>query len=222
MGFGITLRIRGEYACFTRPEMKAERVSYDVITPSAARGILEAIYWKPAILWRIDRIRVLNPITFDSVRRNEVSSKVSTRNVAQAMRGGEVALGLDASDSKERVQRASYLLRDVDYCIEAHFDLTGQAGPEDTPEKHYNMAVRRMRKGQCFHQPYLGCREFPLRFDLVEGPIPPSCYAGKTVDLGFMLHDIDFANDKTPVFYRAMMRDGVIDCADCLQAGAVS
>ncbi|HIH03826.1 MAG TPA: type I-C CRISPR-associated protein Cas5 [Methanoregulaceae archaeon] len=222
MGFGITLRVRGDYACFTRPEMKAERVSYDVITPSAARGILEAIYWKPAIVWRIDRIHVLNPIRFDTVRRNEVSSKISTRNVVQAMRGGEVALGLNASDSAERVQRASYLLRDVDYCIEAHFDMTDRAGPEDTPEKHYNVALRRMRKGQCFHHPYLGCREFPTRFDLVDGPVPRSHYEGQTVDLGFMLHDIDFANEMTPVFFRATMRDGVIDCAECLRAGAIS
>ena len=222
MGFGIALRVRGDYACFTRPEMKAERVSYDVITPSAARGILEAIFWKPAIVWRIHRIHVLNQIRFDSVRRNEVSSKVSTRNVMQAMRGGEVALGLDASDSRERVQRASYLLRDVDYVIEAHFDLTDRAGPTDTKEKHFNMALRRMRKGQCFHHPYLGCREFPLRFEPVEGEIPQSYYAGTTVDLGFMLHDIDFANDKTSVFYRAVMRDGVIDCAECLQAGAAA
>lgn len=222
MGFGIALRVRGDYACFTRPEMKAERVSYDVVTPSAARGILEAIFWKPAIAWRIDRLHVLNPIRFDSVRRNEVSSKISTRNVMQAMRGGEVALGLDASDGRERVQRASYLLRDVDYVIEAHFDLTDRAGPGDTKEKHFNMALRRMRKGQCFHQPYLGCREFPLRFELVEGEIPPSCYTGETVDLGFMLHDIDFADDKTPVFYRAVMRDGVIDCSECLQAGAAA
>ena len=129
MGFGVVLRVRGNYACFTRPEMKAERVSYDVITPSAARGILEAIFWKPAIAWRIDRLHVLNPIRFDSVRRNEVSNKVSTRNVLQAMSGKKVALGIDASDTKERVQRASYLLREVDYVIEAHFDLTDRAGP---------------------------------------------------------------------------------------------
>lgn len=217
MGFGIALRVRGEYACFTRPEMKAERVSYDVITPSAARGILEAIFWKPAIVWRIDRIHVLNQVRFDSVRRNEVSSKASTRNALVAMRGGQVALGIDATERRE--QRATYLLRDVDYVIEAHFDLTDRAGPGDTEEKHFNMALRRMRKGQCFHQPYLGCREFPLRFELVEGEIPPSYYMGTTVDLGFMLHDIDFTNDTRAVFYRAVMRDGVIDCAECLKAG---
>ena len=217
MGFGIALRVRGEYACFTRPEMKAERVSYDVVTPSAARGILEAIFWKPAIVWRIDRIHVLNQVRFDSVRRNEVSNKVSTRNVFQAMRGGEVTLGIDASEKRE--QRATYLLRDVDYVIEAHFDLTDRTGPGDTKEKFFNMALRRMRKGQCFHHPYLGCREFPLWFELIEGEIPPSYYAGSTVDLGYMLHDIDFTNDITPVFYRAVMRDGVIDCAECLKAG---
>lgn len=220
MGFGITIRVRGDYACFTRPEMKAERVSYDVITPSAARGILEAIYWKPAIVWRIDRIHVLNQIRFDSVRRNEVSSKASTQNARKAMRGGEVALGIDATEKRE--QRATYLLRDVDYCIEAHFEMTGAAGPGETPEKHYNMALRRLRKGQCFHQPYFGCREFPLRFELWEGPIPPSAYSGQEMDLGFMLHDIDFASDMMPIFYRPVMRDGAIDCNECLRTGAVS
>lgn len=220
MGFGITVRVRGDYACFTRPEMKTERVSYDVITPSAARGILEAIYWKPAIAWRIDRIHVLNEIRFDSVRRNEVSSKASTKLAGQAMRGAEVALGIDATERRE--QRATFLLRDVDYVIEAHFETTPSAGPEDTPEKHYNMALRRLRKGQCFHQPYFGCREFPLRFELWEAPIPPSAYSGTEMDLGFMLHDIDFASGMTPVFYRAVMRDGVIDCEECLRTGAVS
>ncbi len=222
MGFGITLRVRGAYACFTRPEMKAERVSYDVITPSAARGILEAVYWRPAFVWRIDRIHVLNPIRFDAIRRNEVASKVPTRTVLQVIRGGDMALGIDASDGTERVQRSSYLLRDVDYCIEAHFDLTAQAGPQETPAKHYAVALRRMRAGQCFHQPYLGCREFPLRFELVEGAVPRSWYAGRTVDLGLMLHDIDFANGRTPVFFRAVMRDGAIDCAECSADGAAS
>lgn len=220
MGFGIILRVRGAYACFTRPEMKAERVSYDVITPSAARGILEAIYWRPAIAWRIDRIHVLNPIRFDTVRRNEVASKVPTRTVRQVMRGGDQPLGIDAGDGAERVQRASYLLRDVDYCIETHFDITGQAGPKETPAKHYARVLRRIRTGQCFHQPYLGCREFPLRFDLVEGAVPESWYAGRAVDLGLMLHDIDFANGRTPVFFRAVMRDGVIDCAGWRGDGA--
>jgi CRISPR-associated protein Cas5d len=172
IGYGIRLKVWGDYACFTRPEMKTERVSYDVMTPSAARGILEAIHWKPAI-------------------------------------------------SQGAVQRASLLLRDVCYGIEAHFELTNQATAEDTVEKHYNIMLRRMRKGQCFYQPYFGCREFPVRFELVEGEMPKSCYTGEK-DLGFMLYDIDFAEDMKAIFFRAVMVDGIIDVQRCLAFGGVS
>jgi len=220
MGFGVTLKVSGEYACFTRPEMKVERVSYDVMTPSAARGILEAIYWKPAIRWKIDKIHVLNPIKFDNIRRNEVEGVISAAKVKSAIHGTHVDLFLDSNASRQ--QRASYLLRDVCYCIEAHFDLTSKAGADDTVEKHYNIALRRMRKGQCFHQPYFGCREFPVNYELIEGDVPASCYFGTCKDLGFMLYDIEFDDQMNPVFFRAEMRDGIIDVAQCLSGGSVS
>lgn len=207
MGYGVAIRAWGDYACFTRPEMKTERVSYDVMTPSAARGILEAIHWKPAIRWVIDRIHVLNEIRFDNIRRNEVANKISADNVGTVMRGGTVPLCQYAAD--DRQQRASLLLRDVAYVIEAHFELTDQAGPGDTAEKHYNIMARRARQGQCFHRPYLGCREFPAQFELVEGEIPLSCYRGER-DLGWMLHDIDFSSGMEPRFFRATMSDGVV------------
>lgn len=203
--------------------MKVERVSYDVMTPSAARGILEAIYWKPAICWKIDRIHVLNPIRFDNIRRNERPGKIPGSKVKSAFKGGDVALYQDSTD--DTVQRASLLLRDVCYCIEAHFEMTGNAGPEDTVEKHYNIALRRIRKGQCFHRPYFGCREFPVQFALVEEELPPSYYHGEKggdIDLGFMLYDIDFADDMKAIFFRAAMVDGVIDVQKCLSYGGVS
>lgn len=220
MGFGIKLRVWGDYACFTRPEMKVERVSYDVMTPSAARGILEAIYWKPAIRWVIDRIHVINPIQFDNIRRNEVEGKISSNKVKNALKGSDALLYQDTN--AERQQRASYVLRDVCYCIDAHFDLTDKAGPEDTVEKHYNIALRRMRKGQYFHQPYFGCREFPVNFEFIEDSLPVSCYSGKTQDLGFMLYDIDFEDEMKAIFFRAEMQDGVIDIGTCLEKGGVS
>lgn len=209
MAYGVKLKVWGDYACFTRPEMKAERVSYDVMTPSAARGILEAIHWKPAIRWVIDRIHVLNEIRFENIRRNEVGSKIAERTVLDAMRGKEVALWQDVT--QDRQQRATLLLRDVAYVIEAHFELTEHASEDDTPSKHYNMFIRRARRGQCFHRPYLGCREFPASFELLEeDAVIESVHRGER-DLGWMLLDIDFENDMTPRFFRAVMRDGVID-----------
>jgi CRISPR-associated protein Cas5d len=167
MGYGVKVEVWGDYALFTRPEMKVERVSYDVITPSAARGLIEAIYWKPAIKWVIDRIHVCNPIEFTNVRRNEVKSKLLASNAKAAMDGTtEVKPIYSTLDIQ---QRASLLLKNVRYVIEAHFELTDKAGEDDTIEKHYNMALRRLRKGQCFHQPCFGCREFPANFRLFEG-----------------------------------------------------
>lgn len=209
MAYGIKLRVWGDYACFTRPEMKVERVSYDVMTPSAARGILEAIHWKPAIRWVIDKIHVLRPIKFDNVRRNEVSSKIPKPNPATAMRDKKPLYFL-VDDGGNRQQRASTLLRDVEYIIEAHFKMTDQAGPEDNEGKHLDIFRRRARKGQFFHQPALGCREFPASFELVEGETPVSCYTGVTRDLGYMLLDIDFSNEITPLFFRATMENGII------------
>lgn len=211
MGYGIKIYVWGEYALFTRPEMKVERVSYDVITPSAARGIIEAVYWKPAILWVIDRIHVLKEIQFTNIRRNEVSKKISTSNIKQVMHGGKKPLFISVTDSRQ--QRAAMVLKDVAYIIEAHFNLTKAAGEKETVEKHYNIALRRLRKGQHYHQPYLGTREFPAHVKLVEdGNIPQSSLSGKR-DLGWMLYDLDFSNpqDIRPQFFKAVMQDGVID-----------
>lgn len=217
MAYGVKLKVWGDYACFTRPEIKAERVSYDVITPSAARGILEAIHWKPGIRWVIDRIHVLNEIRFENIRRNEVSNKIAERTVMDAMRGKPVALWQDVT--AERQQRATLMLRDVAYIIEAHFEMSGQATAEDTPSKHYNMFLRRARKGQCFHRPYLGCREFPAQFELIEGEvIEPSVHRGER-DLGWMFLDIDFDDGMTPRFFRAVMKDGIIDVPPMVRKG---
>lgn len=209
MAFGIKLRVWGDYACFTRPEMKVERVSYDVMTPSAARGILEAIHWKPAIRWVVDKIHVLKPIIFDNVRRNEVSSKIPKPNPTTVMRDKKPLYFL-VDDGSNRQQRAATLLRNVEYVIEAHFEMTEQAGPEDNEGKHLDIFNRRAKAGQFFHQPCMGCREFPASFELLEGDIPASCYAGQIKELGYMLLDIDFAHDMTPLFFKAEMHDGVI------------
>jgi CRISPR-associated protein Cas5d len=213
MSFGIRLFVRGERACFTRPEMKVERVSYDVITPSAARGILEAIHWKPAIRWHIDRIHVLKPVRFESIRRNEVGAKLSPASVTKAMKASSVA-GVALFVDEERQQRAATVLCDVHYLIEAHFDLTAKAGAEDSVGKHLDIFNRRARKGQCFHTPCLGVREFPASFELLEnGAAPPTPHPDLSgeKDLGWMLYDIDFANGMTPRFFRARMKDGVIE-----------
>ncbi|MCF7847863.1 MAG: type I-C CRISPR-associated protein Cas5c [Kiritimatiellales bacterium] len=205
MSYGIKLRVWGDYALFTRPEMKVERVSYDVMTPSAARGILEAIYWKPAIRWVIDRIHVLKPVRFDNIRRNEIANRVSV-NKKDMEEGRPVCRYIE----EDRQQRASMILRDVEYVIEAHFHFTSK---EDVNEgKHLDMFKRRAVKGQCFHRPYFGCREFPVNFEWCDD-IPESPLAGER-DLGFMLHDIDFANDMAPRFFRAVMQDGIIECCE--------
>lgn len=213
MGYGIVIRVQGPYALFTRPEMKAERVSYDVITPSAARGIIEAVYWKPAIRWVIDRIHVLNDIQFTNIRRNEVSEKLSTDNALQAMKGRNKALFISVVDTRQ--QRASLVLKDVDYVIEAHFEkVEKEWGERDTEEGHYNIVLRRLRQGQHHHAPCLGTREFPARVEIIEdkSQIPKSSMVGVR-ELGWMLYDLDFSNprDIKPVFFNARMSDGVID-----------
>lgn len=213
MSFGIRLHVWGERACFTRPEMKVERVSYDIITPSAARGILEAIHWKPSIRWYVDRIHVLKPIRFESIRRNEVGGKLSAALVAKAMKMGNTA-GLATYVDVDRQQRAATVLRDVAYVIEAHFDLTPKAGADDNVGKHLDIFNRRARRGQCFHMPCLGVREFPASFALLEGnttlPAVDPLLQGEK-DLGWMLHDIDFVDGMTSRFFRATMREGVIE-----------
>ncbi|MEO1019740.1 MAG: type I-C CRISPR-associated protein Cas5c [Pseudomonadota bacterium] len=215
MAYGVRLLVWGERACFTRPEMKVERVSYDVMTPSAARGILEAIHWKPAIRWVVDRIHVLKPIRFESIRRNEVGSKISARNVAKAMSAGRTdGLVSFVDDAKERQQRAATILRDVAYVIGAHFELTDTVGPGDNEGKHLDIFNRRARKGQCFHTPYFGTREFPVSFRLLAGdePLPePHQSLMRDLDLGWMLHDIDFSDAMAPRFFRAEMINGTIN-----------
>jgi len=209
MSFGIQLHVWGEYACFTRPEMKVERVSYDVITPSAARGIVEAIYWKPEIRWRITRIHVLNPIRFTSLRRNEVASKIPATAAASAMKSGHGRLRLYVEE--DRQQRAATILRDVAYVIEARFEI--ESG-ENNVGKHLDQFNRRARDGRCFHRPYLGCREFPADFALIEEgqPLPAvDPKLGSERDLGYLLHDIDFDEGMTPRFFRARLQDGVLE-----------
>ncbi|MBP2275359.1 MULTISPECIES: type I-C CRISPR-associated protein Cas5c [Sphingomonas] len=208
----VRLHIWGDYACFTRPEMKVERVSYDVITPSAARGILEAIHWKPAIRWQVDRIHVLNPIRVQSIRRNEVGAKASAANAASAMKRGTTD-GLGIAVDENRQQRAGLVLVDVGYVIEAHFTMTERAGAEDSAAKHIAMFNRRAAQGQCFHRPCLGTREFPAEFALIAdgAPLPPSTLVERDRDLGWVLHDIDFARGNESRFFRARIQDGVID-----------
>jgi len=209
MTYGVRLLVSGDYACFTRPEMKVERVSYDVMTPSAARGILEAIHWKPAIVWRIDRIHVLKPIRFQSIRRNELGHKIPVAKIRTAMKTGTTR-DLHTVIEDDRQQRAATVLRDVAYVIEGHFDLTDRASESDNAGKHLDIFKRRARNGQCFHQPCLGTREFAARFRLIEAeePLPPAI--PETRDLGWMLYDIDHAGDRSAQFFHARMVDGVV------------
>ncbi len=222
MAYGIKLHCWGEWACFTRPEMKVERVSYDAMTPSAARGVVEAIYWKPEIRWRIDRITVLKPIRFTSVRRNEVRDKIATAPVAKGMKDGTGGLAYYIDEGDNRQQRATLMLRDVGYVIDAHFDLLG--GP-DNVAKHLDQFNRRARKGSCFTRPYLGCREFAADFALLEvESAMPNCHPslGGERDLGWMLHDIDFGSKMQARFFRAVMKDGAIEVPALTNTGIVA
>ncbi|WP_299439100.1 type I-C CRISPR-associated protein Cas5c [uncultured Rhodospira sp.] len=201
----LSLRVRGRNACFSRPEMKTERVSYDVITPSAARGVLEAILWKPQMRWIVEGIDVLAPIARETVRRNEVGHRASLANVRKVMGGGTAALGIDTV--ADRQQRAAILLKNVDYVIHARIDLTPRAGAGDSLQKYHEMFRRRAAAGQCFHRPYLGTREFAADFEPVDeatpAPIP------ETRDLGWMLLDIDHAGPTpTPLFFEAKLENG--------------
>jgi CRISPR-associated protein Cas5d len=190
------IKVWGEYACFTRPEMKVERVSYDVMTPSAARGVLEAILWKPAILWQVSRIDVLKPIRWASVRRNEVGAVMSPRTS-----------GLFVEE--QRQQRAALFLRDVAYVIHASFEMTAKAGAEDNLKKFEEIFIRRAEKGQCFHRPYLGCREFAAQFELLPSQAPESKAIDESRDLGFMLYDMDFSEaEPMPLWFRAQIEHG--------------
>ena len=231
MAYGVKLEVWGDYAAFNRPETKVERFSYEVMTPSAARGILEAIYWKPQIRWVVDCIRVLAPIRFTSVRRNEIGSTIPTKGttgVETAMKRGSGALRHFVDE--DRQQRAAQILRDVRYGIEAHFEVRSggaEVGEIEKPEaKHLDTFRRRADRGQCFHRPYLGCREFPAHFAWVESfPPPPEELRGER-SLGWMLHDVLFVEDPKgrvvesnqgrrlraePRFFEANLRDGVLD-----------
>lgn len=207
----IMVEVWGDYACFSRPEMKVERVSYDVMTPSAARGLLEAIYWHPGLRWVVDKIRVLASIRFTSVRRNEVAKKASSSNALPAMKTGE-ATYIVAPDCI--VQRAALVLRDVHYVIEAHFEMTEKATAEDNPGKFQDIMRRRLAKGQCYHQPCFGTREFPADFRAVTADFAAECpedLRGEK-DLGWMLYDMDYTDPKEirPLFFRAKLQDGVL------------
>ncbi len=204
------LKVSGRNACFTRPEMKVERVSYDVMTPSAARGILEAILWKPAISWKILQLDILNPIKWESVRRNEVKAVASARNAQTAMKTGKGNLGVFIEDNRQ--QRASLFLRDVSYIIHAEFEMTKNIGADDSVKKFEQMFIRRATKGQCFHRPYFGCREFPVDFEFIQKDAEPLSTVAKTSDLGWMLYDMDYSGkEPMPQFFHAEMDNGIID-----------
>ena len=198
MAKGVKVQVWGDYALFSRPEMKVERCSYDVMTPSAARGILK------------------NPIRFTSVRRNEVKSKISASNALQVYNGGKKQLYLNTKE--EIVQRASLVLCDVSYVIEAHFEMTEKANASDNPGKFKDIMMRRLKRGQCYHMPYFGCREFPAQFCLCEEDEIHTIYDEVSEkDLGFMLYDMDYSdsNHIEPMFFRAVMKRGVLDLRDC-------
>jgi CRISPR-associated protein Cas5d len=190
------LKVWGRNACFTRPEMKVERVSYDVMTPSAARGVLEAISWKPAIRWKVTQIDVLNPIKWESVRRNEVGAVMSPRTKGLFI-------------EEQRQQRAGLFLRDVAYTIHAYFEMTGKARADDSVTKFQEMFLRRAEKGQCYHRPYLGCREFAAEFEVFSNGKPLPEPISETNDLGWMLYDMDFTGkEPMPRFFRASLNNG--------------
>ena len=206
----ISVEVWGDYACFSRPEMKVERVSYDVMTPSAARGLLEAIYWHPGMKWVVDRIHVCAPIRFTNIRRNEVKDTASARKAQTVMeKGGELYLAAPESIQ----QRAAMVLRDVRYVINAHFEMTARSTPTDNPGKFQDIMCRRLEKGQFYHQPCFGVREFPAHFKpCTQLPSCPEELKGEK-DLGWMLLDLDYSDPEniTPHFFRAVLRDGVLD-----------
>ena len=207
----MLIEVWGDYACFSRPEMKTERVSYDIMTPSAARGLVEAIYWHPGMKYHIDRIHLLKPVQFASIRRNEVKATLLSSAVLSAAKGGEVPMLCTAENIQ---QRAALVLQDVHYVIECHFDLTDKAAPSDNPGKFQDILRRRLRKGQCYHQPCFGCREFPANFREWPGGSIPALKV--TQDLGFMLHSLDYSDSANirSQFFRAKLVDGVMECRD--------
>lgn len=209
----IRIEVWGDYACFTRPEMHTERVSYEVMTPSAARGLIESIYYHPGLQWHIQRIYLLNPIVMTNLRRNEVKSTISAGNVYTAIKGGRKPLAIYTPNDIQ--QRAALILKDVHYVIEAQFTMTDRAAPGDNPGKFQDITRRRLARGQCYSQPYFGCREFPANFREWSGGEIPT--VDLTQDLGFMLYDMDYSDpaDIRPQFFRARLQNGVLDVQDC-------
>lgn len=213
----LSLRARGPLACFTRPELKVERVSYPVMTPSAARGLLEAVLWKPAIQWLVQRIHVLRPIEFTSFRRNEVNSRAVAPSQSTIDAGGLVG---NFFADEDRAQRNTIALKDVDYVVEAGFRLTERAGPGDNVQKFIEMFNRRVEKGQHFHQPYFGCREFVAEILPAEGAPPP---IAETRDFGLILRDIAFSpKGNRPVFFAAQMENGILTIPEDPEEEAVA
>mgnify|MGYP000847136780 CR=1 FL=1 len=215
MAFGFKVEVWGDYACFTQPELKVERMTYDVPTPSAMRGLLESIGWHPGIRYIIDRVHVLNEIRYTSVRRNELKSKALASSMRSAVNGKGPLPHIDRAADIQ--QRASVVLTDVHYVIECHFELTPAANETDNAGKFCDILRRRLRKGQCYSQPYLGTREFAANFgEWPEGQEIRGYYsdAGER-DLGLMLYDMDYRNPENivPMFFRAKMVNGVIDVA---------
>ena len=208
----MRIEVWGPYGCFSRPEMKTERVSYDIITPSAARGLVEAIYWHPGLKYHIDRIYLLSPIQFTNIRRNEVRSTLLASAALSAAKGGTPPVLYTSQDIQ---QRAAMVLQDVHYVIECHFTMTDKAAPGDNPGKFQDILRRRLSKGQCYHQPCFGCREFPVNLrEWPAGDIPALEEA--TQDLGFMLYDLDYSDPANirSQFFRAKLVNGVMDCRD--------
>lgn len=208
----ILVEVWGPMACFTRPEMKTERVSYEVPTPGAVRGMIESVFYHPGLRWVPDRIWVLNRIQFMNVRRNEVKSKVLASAVLQEANGGKAGAIFTSEDIQ---QRAAMLLKDVRYVFEAHFEMTEQANPSDNHGKFQDIIKRRLRRGACYSTPYFGCRECTAHFRLWEGGEIPAI--DETRDLGYMLYDMDYSDlaDIQPMFFRARMEHGVIDLRNC-------
>ena len=212
----IRLEVWGEYGLFSRPELKVERVSYDVITPSAARGIMESIFWHPGLRYVIDKIYVLSNIQYANIRRNEVKSKILSSKVKTAMQSGRID-DLYINTKEDIVQRAALVLKNPHYVIESHFDMTDKANASDNPGKFQDIIKRRISKGQCFHTPYFGCREFPVKYRLYDFDVVPTVYAEEVKDLGLMLYDFDYRNPNeiTPMFFRAKLEKGVLDLRKC-------
>ena len=208
----ILMEVWGPMACFTRPEMKTERVSYEVPTPGAVRGMIESVFFHPGLRWVPDRIWVLNRIQFMNVRRNEVKSKVLASAVLQEANGGKAGAIFTSEDIQ---QRAAMLLKDVHYVFEAHFEMTEQANPSDNHGKFQDIVKRRLRRGACYSTPYFGCRECTAHFRLWEGGEIPAI--DETRDLGYMHYDMDYSDptDIQPMFFRARMEHGVIDLRNC-------